>query len=63
VIVGDTQATIQASRLLEDEGFLVIPIRPPTVPDGTARLRLSFSALHPDDEIERLADIIRTRIL
>jgi 8-amino-7-oxononanoate synthase len=63
VIVGDTQATIQASQLLEDEGFLVIPIRPPTVPDGTARLRLSFSALHPDAEIERLADIIRARIL
>jgi 8-amino-7-oxononanoate synthase len=63
VIVGDTQATIQASRLLEGEGFLVIPIRPPTVPDGTARLRLSFSALHPDAEIERLAEIVRTRIL
>jgi 8-amino-7-oxononanoate synthase len=33
------------------------------VPEGTARLRLSFSALHPDGEIERLAEIVRTRIL
>jgi 7-keto-8-aminopelargonate synthetase-like enzyme len=46
-----------------DEGFLVVVIRPPTVPKGAARLRLSFTALHPDDEIERLAEIVRARIL
>ena len=63
VIVGDAEPALQASRLLEQEGFLVVAIRPPTVPAGTARLRLTFSAAHPDDEIERLADIIRARIL
>src|SRR5262249_21130236 len=63
VIVGDAQAAVAASRQLEDEGFLAIAIRPPTVPEGTARLRLSFTALHPGGEIERLADIIKTRIL
>jgi 8-amino-7-oxononanoate synthase len=63
VIIGQAEAALAASRLLEQEGFLVIPIRPPTVPDRTARLRLSFSALHPDAEIERLAEIIRARIL
>ena len=63
VIVGSAQAALAAARLLEQEGFLVIPIRPPTVPDGTARLRFSFSALHPDAEIERLAGLVRTRIL
>jgi 8-amino-7-oxononanoate synthase len=41
----------------------VVVIRPPTVPEGAARLRLSFTALHPDDEIERLAEIVRARIL
>jgi len=63
VIVGSAEAALASARLLEAEGFLVIPIRPPTVPEGTARLRLSFSALHPQPEIERLAELIRTRIL
>jgi 8-amino-7-oxononanoate synthase len=63
LVVGDAQAALQASRLLEAEGFLVIAIRPPTVPAGTARLRFAFTAKHPDHEIERLADIVRERIL
>jgi 8-amino-7-oxononanoate synthase len=63
VIVGEAEAALQASRLLEEEGFLVVAIRPPTVPDKTARLRISFSARHPDAEIARLAEIVRTRIL
>ena len=63
VIIGDEQKALAASRLLEDEGFAVIAIRPPTVPAGTSRLRLTFSAAHPQAEIERLADIVRVRIL
>ena len=46
-----------------DEGFLVIAIRPPTVPAGTARLRFAFTARHPDAEIARLADVVRSRVL
>ena len=49
--------------LLEREGFAVVAIRPPTVPEGTARLRFAFNALHPDDELERLAALMRDRIL
>jgi 8-amino-7-oxononanoate synthase len=63
LIVGDAQAALQASQLLEAEGFLVIAIRPPTVPAGTARLRFAFTAQHPDHEIARLAGIVRERIL
>jgi 8-amino-7-oxononanoate synthase len=63
LIVGNAEAALQASRLLEDEGFLVIAIRPPTVPVGTARLRFAFTAQHPEDEIKRLADIVRSRVL
>jgi 8-amino-7-oxononanoate synthase len=62
VIIGDDSAALDASRALEDEGFLVTAIRPPTVPDGTARLRLTFCARHPDDAIERLAGSIRDRV-
>jgi len=63
VIMGDARATLEASQMLEDHGFLVAAIRPPTVPDGTARLRLTFTAQHPEAEIARLADVVRERIL
>ena len=63
VVLGEAEAALRASQLLEAEGFLVVAIRPPTVPDNTARLRFSFSARHPDAEIERLADIVRRRII
>jgi 8-amino-7-oxononanoate synthase len=63
VVLGEADAALAASRLLEEHGFLVIAIRPPTVPAGTARLRLTFTAQHPDAEIERLAAIVRGRIL
>jgi 8-amino-7-oxononanoate synthase len=63
VIIGETDAALAASQLLEQEGFLVVAIRPPTVPAGTARLRFAFTAQHPDAEIERLAGIVRSRVL
>ena len=63
VVVGATQAALAASEWLRDEGFLVVAIRPPTVPAGTARLRFAFTAQHPDADIERLADIVRRRVL
>ena len=63
IVIGDPEQTLAAQRLLEDEGFLVSAIRPPTVPMGTSRLRVTFTAAHPDDEIARLADVIRTKVL
>ncbi|HEY0223221.1 MAG TPA: 8-amino-7-oxononanoate synthase [Pseudolabrys sp.] len=63
VIIGSEEVTLAASQMLADEGFLAVAIRPPTVAPGTARLRLTFTAQHPDDAIERLADIVRERIL
>jgi 8-amino-7-oxononanoate synthase len=63
VVLGSAEAALAASRLLEVEGFLVVAIRPPTVPEGTARLRLAFTAGHPDGEIERLAALVRDRVL
>ena len=63
LVIGEAEAALRASQVLEAEGFLVIAIRPPTVPAGTARLRFTFSAAHPDADIERLASIVRRRIL
>ncbi|CAN5143625.1 8-amino-7-oxononanoate synthase [soil metagenome] len=58
VIIGEAQAALDASQALEADGLLVVAIRPPTVPDGQARLRIAFSAEHPDAEIARLADLV-----
>jgi 8-amino-7-oxononanoate synthase len=63
IVIGKAQDALDASRLLEDEGFLVVAIRPPTVPENTARLRLTFSAMHSGDDISRLAAVFRERIL
>ena len=62
ILIGDAKAALAASADLEAQGFLVVAIRPPTVPAGTARLRVAFTAQHPDAEIERLADAIRPYI-
>jgi 8-amino-7-oxononanoate synthase len=63
VIIGEEETTLAASRLLADEGYLAAAIRPPSVPAGTARLRLTFTAQHPDDQIARLADLVRNKIM
>jgi 8-amino-7-oxononanoate synthase len=60
VVIGGSREALDASGRLRDQGFLVVAIRPPTVPEGTARLRIAFTANHPDDEIDRLADAIRS---
>jgi 8-amino-7-oxononanoate synthase len=62
LIVGEPDAALAAAHLLEAEGFLVVPIRPPTVPAGTARLRFAFTARHDDGDIARLADLVRNRV-
>ncbi len=58
ILLGDAERALAASRALFDAGFLVTAIRPPTVPEGTARLRCTFSAAHRRDEIEALADAV-----
>jgi 8-amino-7-oxononanoate synthase len=63
IVIGDEEIALRKSRLLEDEGFLAVAIRPPTVKPGTARMRLTFTAQHPDDQVERLADFVREKIL
>lgn len=54
IIVGENEEALKMSEKLLEEGILVVAIRPPTVPKGTARLRLSVSAAHSDADIEKL---------
>lgn len=54
VIVGESGAALALSAALESRGLLVPAIRPPTVPAGTARLRVTFSAFHEPGDVDRL---------
>lgn len=56
VVVGDSAAAVVASEALEQRGILVSAIRPPTVPEGSARLRVTLSALHSPADVDRLLD-------
>ncbi len=56
LIIGDSQQTVHISNALFEQGFLISAIRPPTVPQGSARLRVTFSALHEEQHIDRLLD-------
>lgn len=59
VVLGEAEAALAASRRLEVMGFLVVAIRPPTVPPGTARLRIAFTAGHDDADVLALAEAVR----
>lgn len=54
VLVGDTNRTVALAAALERDGFLVVAIRPPTVPVGQARLRVALSAQHSFDHVDAL---------
>ena len=55
VVLGSEEAAISASKALLDQGIWVPAIRPPSVPPGTSRLRVTLSAIHRNEEVERLA--------
>ena len=59
VILGEAHRVMEASTALQERGFLVTGIRPPTVPDGTARLRVTFSSAHTEQEIDALVSAFR----
>ncbi|MGP9832882.1 8-amino-7-oxononanoate synthase [Marinobacter sp. NSM] len=54
IMVGDNHAALALSRALEEQGILVTAIRPPTVPEGEARLRVTLSAAHSEAQLDRL---------
>ena len=60
VVIGDNAEAVAIARALWDEGLWVPAIRPPTVPQGTARLRVSLTAAHSADDVRRLASTLNT---
>ncbi len=59
IVVGTPERALAASEALAARGYLVAAIRPPTVPEGTARLRVAFSAAHSEADVAGLADAMR----
>ena len=62
LVVGDAKAAIEMSRRLQEEGFWVLPVRPPTVPPNQARLRFSLNFGHKHCDLQRLIDQIQEAV-
>ena len=60
VVLGSNDAATAAAAKLWDAGFFLPAIRPPTVPRGTSRLRISVTALHEKEHLDALLDALRT---
>ena len=60
LIIGDNEAALNVMAKLQEIGIWVPAIRPPTVPAGTARLRISLSAAHTANDIDRLVEGLRS---
>jgi len=58
IVVGDPARAVRLSAALEEAGMLVTAIRPPTVPAGTARLRVTFTAAHLPGDVDRLVETL-----
>jgi 8-amino-7-oxononanoate synthase len=62
IVIGDSQRAVDISELLLKAGFLVSAIRPPTVPKGSARLRVTLSALHEEQHVDQLLEALDSAI-
>ncbi|AKX47414.1 8-amino-7-oxononanoate synthase [Thiopseudomonas alkaliphila] len=58
VVVGDSAQAMQLSAKLREQGIIVGAIRPPTVPSGSARLRITLTAAHTTEQVQRLTDAL-----
>ena len=59
LVIGDNEAALTVMAALREQGIWVPAIRPPTVPAGTARLRITLCASHTEADVERLLQVLR----
>jgi len=58
IIVGESQAAVEKAREVQAQGFYIMPMRPPTVPQHSSRLRISLTALIQKSELEQLVQCL-----
>lgn len=58
ILLGSAQVALAVAKGLEQKGFLVGAIRPPTVPVGTSRLRITLSVAHTEQQVDQLLDVL-----
>lgn len=58
ILIGDSGRVLRLSRMLRERGLMVTAIRPPTVPAGSARLRVTLSAAHSEAQVQLLLDAL-----
>jgi 8-amino-7-oxononanoate synthase len=58
LLINDDQKVMQVSLALRERGIWVGAIRPPTVPSGSGRLRITFSASHSEEQVDQLLDAL-----
>lgn len=62
ILVGSSERALMLSAALREQGILVTAIRPPTVPRGTARLRVTLCATHSEDDVNQLLDALKSAV-
>lgn len=63
IIIGSEQSVLSAAQLLLDQGMLIAAVRPPTVPRGQSRLRVTLSSAHSDQQIDGLLNALTSRAI
>lgn len=63
LLIGEAAAAVSLSERLRAQGILVPAMRPPTVPEGTARLRITFSAAHDEAQVDRLLAALEATVM
>jgi len=58
MVAGESVTAIQIAKELQRKGFYALPVRPPTVPEGTSRIRFSLTADVTDEEVEKLISTV-----